>query len=187
MIVGETWAAGDNDPEMMAQLRGGKYSDLNIYFQADDTADPADGVLGYCSLPRDIKNETAALLEDGCVVKAKTLPGGSMSNFNLGATATHEVGHFFGLLHVFEGEICTVCTAISSEKSNEQRRFFCSDCTRSDQRCQMLSCVQGDGDMVTDTPQQSVATEGCPTQKDSCPNSSGVDSYVVPPSCALKA
>jgi hypothetical protein len=43
----------------------------------------------------------------------------------------HEVGHWLGLLHTFEGEDCT-----------------------------------GLGDLVDDTPQQAVPTQGCPSESD---------------------
>ena len=64
--------------------------------------------------------------------------------FNEGKTLTHEVGHWLGLIHVF----------------NEDKK-----------------CIEVD--YVSDTPIQSLATEGCPTKKDSCPGSPGVDSIHV--------
>lgn len=43
--------------------------------------------------------------------------------------------------------------------------------TFQDKTCSLSSS----GDYIDDTPQESAATSGCPTVKDSCPNSLGVD------------
>lgn len=104
--VNDAWAVGaDADDQVMKQtLRKGTYKDLNIYFQSD-----LEGyVLGKCSLPAEIHGtvDPSAYASDGCNVNANTMPGGSISEYNLGQTAVHETGHWLGLFHVFEGYAC---------------------------------------------------------------------------------
>lgn len=43
---------------------------------------------------------------DGCIVSADTMPGGSLLGYDEGQTAVHEIGHWFGLLHTFNGMSC---------------------------------------------------------------------------------
>jgi hypothetical protein len=96
--VNEAWSTDRGEMEMKAELRQGSYSDLNIYLQ-DDLA----GNLGYCYFPTYAPEGSDAFLRDGCSVLSASVPGGSAEGFNLGKTATHEVGHWFGLFHTFEG------------------------------------------------------------------------------------
>ncbi|RAH55571.1 metalloprotease MEP1 [Aspergillus piperis CBS 112811] len=129
--INDSWARNDDELGMKNALRRGNYSTLNVYFQtdlqasSDDTSRgfPYNGnrrtdvsgqssttVLGFCTLPDPSVNSSSprsSYIKDGCNVLADTMPGGSLAQYNQGGTAVHEVGHWNGLLHTFEGESCS--------------------------------------------------------------------------------
>jgi Pregnancy-associated plasma protein-A/Putative Ig domain/FlgD Ig-like domain len=87
---------GSRDERRMKQaLAVDPATTLNLYL-----CDIGGGLLGYATFP-DMYAEDSYM--HGVVCLYASIPGGSAAPYNLGDTATHEVGHFLGLYHTFQG------------------------------------------------------------------------------------
>jgi hypothetical protein len=112
--VDETDAHGDNDTiiaSLKKKYHKGNYKELNLYFLSDWKPhqfdglknDPNDPVYGLCSFPYPQVKQAQRDI-DGCVVNQIALPGSKTNpEANLGLTAVHEVGHWLGLFHPWQG------------------------------------------------------------------------------------
>jgi len=97
----------DTDVPAKTLLRTGGAADLNIYTVGFNSGSGA-GLLGYAVFPEWYANDP---IGDGIVILYSSLPNGTMVPYDLGRTLTHEVGHWVGLYHTFQGG----CTAPGDE------------------------------------------------------------------------
>lgn len=91
------WPGSEAEAEMKGKYHRGNSSVLNVFSAGFNATDKS---LGYASLPSSYLREP---LKDGLIIRHSTLPGGSHTNYNEGRTMVHELGHWLGLFHTFQG------------------------------------------------------------------------------------
>ncbi len=115
--------------QMKRALRVGTAATLNLY-----TGRPRDPgpVFGTATFPW-LYEPTP--WDDGVVVQFTTLPGGSSKHFDEGDTAVHEVGHWLGLLHTYEGGCEGPNDRVDDTPAEEYAPAQVSDCSAAQDSC----------------------------------------------------
>jgi Pregnancy-associated plasma protein-A len=132
VIANDTWFFSEIDsPEeadMKAHLRRGGAKALNIY-----TNNGGGGYLGWATFPKWYAGDPKG---DGVVLYHASLPGSGFAfedpaepdgviNYGAGDTGTHEVGHWLGLFHTFEGGCTGKGDRIDDTPAEAEPQFYC--------------------------------------------------------------
>jgi len=113
---------------------------LNIY------VDDAEGYLGYATLPQISAGDPDDSIHLNWTTVGRDAPDGGI--YDQGRTGTHEVGHYLGLFHTFDGG------------------------------CGRPARPYQSGDLIADTPRQRRANYDCPARARSCSSEDPIENYM---------
>jgi hypothetical protein len=109
-----TTSWGTNDAVKAAYPPISPSTHLNIW-----VCEIGGGILGYAQFPG------GSSATDGVVLLHSSLPGGSSAPYNLGRTATHEVGHYLNLRHIWGDGRCRQDDFVTDTPSSDGANYGC--------------------------------------------------------------
>lgn len=145
VVTSNTYFADPGSGRQNAMKRALKW-DPTRFFNIYTNDAGGGGTLGYATFPA----QEAGGAEDGVVLNwvyvGRNAPGGAP--YDLGRTATHEVGHYLGLFHTFQGG------------------------------CGSANAPYTSGDIIGDTAREAQANFGCTAVASGCGGSSPIENYM---------
>lgn len=115
------WAKGEDEYGMKTSLRNGDYKTLNLFYI------PVFKYNGQCHFPTDDSSKRAI---DGCTMRTEVADNGQ--------TTTHEIGHWFGLIHTFESYGGADCDAKNDMIDDTPAMINNWSCDTNDDSCPSL-------------------------------------------------